>query len=326
MLPNYWLPTHSQFHFFNLRAIASNLLWCKNEGTYTKEQFLETFPQFAKPASKYLSTFGRDPSNVGGPNVSVAISGNTAYVSGEIEWYPADEAVGRPAGHRVGFQVVAPEALENPDNAVLSVDGGETIRLKDDPNVSGNPRVFWWYPLVVETTTEHTLTINWSGLGPSPTETFTIHYEDFVLGPESESNTMPLSTNAVVYANDVGLDSVIPDAVLDMFIAMANAAVQKCRWFEYWPLATGLYIAHFATLYLQTYLPASEDNTPGSAAGVGGITGIVSSAQLGDAQISYDVSSIASATETWGAWNSTQYGLQLVTLARIVGIGGSYII
>ena len=50
----------------------------------------------------------------------------------------------------------------------------------------------------------------------------------------------------------------VPPIILDQFIVMANAAIQEGRWFEKWRWAMGLYIAHYATLYLKTF----QDGTP----------------------------------------------------------------
>ena len=47
---------------------------------------------------------------------------------------------------------------------------------------------------------------------------------------------------------------------------------------------------------------------------------------MGNTSISYDNSAITTGTEKWGAWNATQYGAQLVTMARMVGMGGMYVI
>jgi hypothetical protein len=86
----------------------------------------------------------------------------------------------------------------------------------------------------------------------------------------------------------------------------------------------GLFIAHYATLYLRAF----SDGTPTaqSAAMSGTVLGLVKSAQLGDSNVSFDTQAIAKATEDWGAWNSTTYGQLLVTEARLVGMGGSFII
>jgi len=107
---------------------------------------------------------------------------------------------------------------------------------------------------------------------------------------------------------------------------MANAAIIPARWHENWRYACGLFVAHHAALYLQSYQEASADNTPYTAGASGAMVGSMTSATLGDASVTYDVKEIIAATEKWGALNATAYGLQLATMARMVGMGGTYVI
>jgi len=118
--------------------------------------------------------------------------------------------------------------------------------------------------------------------------------------------------------------SLVPPFILQQFIVMANAAIQEQRWFEKWRWAMGLHIAHYVTLYLRMYSDGSP--TTQAAADSGALIGIVSSASLGDASVSYDTRALVAATEKWGAWNSTSYGQLLVTEARLMAMGGAYII
>ena len=119
-------------------------------------------------------------------------------------------------------------------------------------------------------------------------------------------------------------NSLVPEKILDQFISQANDSVLPSRWGSMWHYAAGLYTAHFSALYLQTYAPASA--SAAQAAARAQQTGAVKSATMGDTTISYDNSAITSGTEKWGAWNATQYGQQLVTMARLVGMGGMYVI
>jgi hypothetical protein len=111
------------------------------------------------------------------------------------------------------------------------------------------------------------------------------------------------------------------------FIAMANNTVSLERWGEAWRFACGLFVAHYATMYLRQ----NKGNDTGSAtasqaADSGALIGIVSSASLGDASVSYDTSTATQATANWGQWNLTTYGQQYASLARLHVLGGSYII
>lgn len=118
-----------------------------------------------------------------------------------------------------------------------------------------------------------------------------------------------------------------PQAIMQSFIAMANSIVSVERWGEMWRLAAGLLVAHYLTMYLRQ----GKGNTDGSqtaqqAADSGALLGIVSSASLGDASVSYDTSSATQATQNWGQFNLTTYGQQYASLARIHCLGGAYVI
>ena len=115
-------------------------------------------------------------------------------------------------------------------------------------------------------------------------------------------------------------ESLVPETMLLQFIGQANDSVLPSRWGSMWRYAAGLYTAHFAALYLKTY--SSGSSSAVQAAGSAEQTGVIKSAVMGDTSISYDNSAITAGSEKWGSWNSTQYGSQLVTMARMAGMGG----
>ena len=115
----------------------------------------------------------------------------------------------------------------------------------------------------------------------------------------------------------------LPAAMLERFIESANAAVIPSRWGNDWRLAVGLYTAHLVALRMQTY---ADGSTPGAAASNSANVGTVKSASMGDTSISYDNAATNAGTEKWGAWNLTKYGSQLATMARMLGIAGTYVI
>lgn len=121
-----------------------------------------------------------------------------------------------------------------------------------------------------------------------------------------------------------GALSLVPQTMLDEFIRTVNAAVTPDKWLDGWRYAAGLYVAHQATLYLRTYAESSA--TPAQAAATGATVGVVKSATLGDSSVTYDTDALTKATAGWGDLNATQYGQILATRARLVGMGGTYII
>lgn len=118
--------------------------------------------------------------------------------------------------------------------------------------------------------------------------------------------------------------SLLPASMLTAFLEQTNSSVPSSRWSTLWRLAAGLYMSHFAALYLKTYQEGSVN--AGQAAVLASPTGLVSSAKMGDTSVSYDNSAITEGTKEWGTWNATVYGQQLITYARLIGMGGTYVI
>lgn len=113
-------------------------------------------------------------------------------------------------------------------------------------------------------------------------------------------------------------------SMLQEIINMANLSIQPDRWGESWRYAVGLYVAHYVTLSLRSYAASNED--PAQAAASGALTGVVSSATLGDASVSYDTSAITAGTEDWGDLNATTYGQMLANKAKLIGMAGTLVI
>lgn len=115
----------------------------------------------------------------------------------------------------------------------------------------------------------------------------------------------------------------LPETILSRYVESANSAVSPSKWGDDWRIAAGLYVAHMAALRLQTY---ADGSTPGATAASSANVGTVKSATMGDTSLSYDNAAINSGTEKWGTWNLTRYGSQLATMARMIGIAGTYVI
>lgn len=121
-------------------------------------------------------------------------------------------------------------------------------------------------------------------------------------------------------------ECLVPAAMLNTLLAMANNTVSPDRWGETWRLAVGLFVAHYATLYLRTIKDAPNGSKNASQAVASGtLFGIVNSASLGDASVSYDTSAATQLTSNWGQWNLTAYGQQYASLAKMMCMGGAWI-
>lgn len=112
--------------------------------------------------------------------------------------------------------------------------------------------------------------------------------------------------------------------MLEEIIKTANASIQPDKWLDSWRYAVGLYTAHYAALSLRGY--AANNETPEQAAASGALVGVVQSATLGDASVSYDTTALTAGTEDWGDLNATTYGQMLANRAKLIGMSGTYVI
>ncbi|TWH46338.1 DUF4054 domain-containing protein [Sporomusa sp. KB1] len=115
----------------------------------------------------------------------------------------------------------------------------------------------------------------------------------------------------------------VDTSIIEMYIELADAVVKESRWRKRWKFAMGLFIAHFLTLYLQSFVDANS--TAAQVVAAGQARGLMTSKSVGDVSVSYDFSTIAQGLDGWAAWNLTTFGQQYATLARIVGKGGMYV-
>lgn len=125
------------------------------------------------------------------------------------------------------------------------------------------------------------------------------------------------------FGQDSGGNYIVPQAITQMYVNLANECIKQARWNSYWEQAMGWFIAHFCTLYLQ-----GTSNPNSGAAGVlkaGQTRGLESSVSVGDVSVSTDYSVVAVGIDGWAAWKLTIYGTQLATIGRLVGKGNMYI-
>lgn len=114
----------------------------------------------------------------------------------------------------------------------------------------------------------------------------------------------------------------VPLNVVESFVKLAHTNINKARWGGSWEFAMSLFIAHFLTLYVKT--SGSTDN-PNNNLASGNVRGIQTSKSVDGVSISYDVSSVLSEFDGWGSYKLTEYGIQLLTMARLLGKGGMYV-
>lgn len=133
-------------------------------------------------------------------------------------------------------------------------------------------------------------------------------------------NNMNVSLPPTASGNNVVLTiwsaPALPVPVLLAFIALASASLVQARWLDSWIVAMGLFVAHFATLYVKS--DGNPFSNPGQVAAAGLATGIQVSKSVGDVSVAYQP---VQGLSEWGAWNLTTYGQQLATMAKIIGMG-----
>jgi hypothetical protein len=112
-----------------------------------------------------------------------------------------------------------------------------------------------------------------------------------------------------------------PPAVTNAYIALASSSLVQARWQSDWPIAIALYTAHYLTLYLRSEGDWMSDC--GAAALAGLKQGIQTSASAGG--VSQSIQPVPG-LDDWGAWTETNYGTQLATRARVIGMGPSLLI
>lgn len=119
-------------------------------------------------------------------------------------------------------------------------------------------------------------------------------------------------------------NGLIPSGILNQFITMANASIAQARWAESWHYGMSLYIAHFATLYLQT-VGKGNGATATQVIGAAQPTGLMTSESAGGLSASYDFNLVADELKGWSNFKSTEYGIQLASLGEMIGAAGMWI-
>lgn len=125
------------------------------------------------------------------------------------------------------------------------------------------------------------------------------------------------------FGKDSDNKEIVPTEVIDMYIQFADTCIQESRWQGGWKLGTALFVAHFCTLWVQSYQdPNHGANAVMQAAQT---KGLVASKSVADLSISYDFSTALSDLDGWAVWKLTTFGVQLASMAKLIGKGGMYV-
>jgi len=112
----------------------------------------------------------------------------------------------------------------------------------------------------------------------------------------------------------------VGNSTLTMFVNLASACLSYDRWDAQWNFAMALFVAHYTTLYLQASVDDSGNTKLVVSSGLA--KGIAVSKSAGDVSVSH---SLVAGWDSFGAWNLTAYGQQLITMAKLVGSGPMFV-
>lgn len=112
---------------------------------------------------------------------------------------------------------------------------------------------------------------------------------------------------------------VVPEPVLDEYLRQATDILPADVWCDWLPEGQRLYVAHKCTLYLKTSAPAGADG--GTVAGAGMSSGTATSKSVGGVSVSYSDNKALDGITGWGDMRETEYGVQLLSIARRLSFG-----
>lgn len=97
-----------------------------------------------------ISKITRDPGMTGGKECKHEINEaqNAIMFSGKIDWYAADESLGRIAGNRVGVMIQFPEDITEEQLEGLRIHIAGNVYDKAALDEHEGKKVLWYYPLV----------------------------------------------------------------------------------------------------------------------------------------------------------------------------------
>lgn len=121
----------------------------------------------------------------------------------------------------------------------------------------------------------------------------------------------------------------VPQPALEMFFDSASKLPEQV-WLDRYAEGVMLYTAHKCVMYLRT-LPDVEGMDEAQARqaviSAGTSKGVVSSKAVGDVSVSMSESANAAQNAAqWGDLTETEFGLQFIGLAKVVSVGGMYVV
>ena len=120
---------------------------------------------------------------------------------------------------------------------------------------------------------------------------------------------------------------IVPNLVIDEYVDQSNMRFDE--FLESQEEARRLYVAHKLTLYAQTYVTPPATGTPTmtgmSALKSAGVAAQALSKSVGGVSVSITEGSALASINGFGEWKQTEFGLQLIALAKVATGGVRYV-
>lgn len=112
---------------------------------------------------------------------------------------------------------------------------------------------------------------------------------------------------------------IVPVAVIQIYIDLANSCIKEARWRNSWKIAMGLFVAHWCQLWLRN--STNADDGKDSIVQSGQVQGIITTESVDGVSYSMDIGQVMQDLAGYAMWTTTDYGAQLATLSKIYGKG-----
>jgi hypothetical protein len=146
---------------------------------------------------------------------------------------------------------------------------------------------------------------------PSPT-TVTMTQQATVSGTTGVQVFQPQALNPLIIYEQ----PFVPIPVLQIYLNLALACLQQQLYFQAWPLAMALFVAHFATLFARS--SGQPATSVGQVAASGLQFGILTSKSVGGVSAGYTNWIAQEWFSYYGAMVETTYGVQLISIANAI--------
>ena len=117
--------------------------------------------------------------------------------------------------------------------------------------------------------------------------------------------------------------TIYSDALVTFWLGVAANLINPTRWGSLTNQGTALLTAHYLVMANEASQLSAAQVAAGGAGSLGGVIGPETSKSVDGVSVTQDIGSVT--LEGGGNFNRTQYGVQYLQLARMMGAGGMQI-